>query len=126
MALLWNCDNCAAPGVIHPRTEQMFKKETVTYEVPAPEPGNPLKKIKKEVERDVPLTTTLRRQNTQASRFETIEVPMTKDLDPRAILICLTFGNENIQKDFCMDCYNEEIKPHVEQLVNKLAEYQDK
>ena len=122
--LSWNCDICGAPGVIHPRTEPVMKKKTVTYEVPNPQ--NPKEKIIKKVTRDVPMTTTIRRQNTQTSRVETLEIPDTKDLQPRAMLVLLQFGMENVQRDFCVKCYDAKIKPHVDKLFDVLVKIQDK
>jgi len=101
-----------------------MKKKTVTVEVP--DPKNPKNRIQQKVTRDVPLTTTIRRQNTQSSRVETVEIPLMRDLDPRAILVLLQFGMENVQKDFCMACYNEHIKKHVEPLFDVLCKIQDK
>jgi len=120
----WNCDICGNPGVIHPRTEPLMRKKVVTVEVPDPE--NPKEKIQQKVTREIPLTTTIRRQNTQTSRVETVEIAQTKDLDPRAILVLLQFGMENVQKDFCMDCYNTKIKKYVEPLFDVLCKIQDK
>lgn len=120
----WICDLCGAPGVIHPRTEPITEKKTVTIEVP--DPKNPKNRIQKKVTRDVPVTEVIRRQNTQLARVETVEIQKMKDLDPRAILVLLQFGMENVQKDFCMSCYNKEIKPHVEPLFDILCKIQDR
>ncbi len=124
MAVSWICDLCGKPGVIHPRTEPIMQKKTVSVEVP--DPKNPKERIQKKVTRDVPVTTTIRRQNTQSSRVETVEIPQMKDLEPRAILVLLQFGMENVQKDFCIDCYDKHIKKHVEPLFDVLCKIQDR
>lgn len=124
MAVTWHCDICDAPGTIHPKTEPMMRKKTVTYEVP--DPKDPKKKIRQKASRDVPVTTTIRRQNTQTARVETVEIARTKDLQPRAIMVVLQVGMENVQKDFCVKCYDKKIKPHVEKLFDLLHKLQDK
>ncbi len=124
MGVKWCCDLCGTPGVIHPRTEPITQKETVTLEVPNPK--DPKKKITKKVVRDIPVTEIIRRQNTQTSRVETLEIQKMKDLEPRAIIVILNFGMENVQKDFCMKCYNREVKQHVEPLFDFLHKIQDR
>lgn len=120
----WLCDICGAPGVIHPKTEPVMEEKVIRMEVP--DPNNPTKSIIREITKDVPVTTTIRRQNTQTSRVETLEIGQTKDLQPRAVLVSLNFGMENVQKDFCKDCFDSDIKEHVDKLFDILHKIQDR
>ena len=124
MAAQWMCDICGAPGYIHPQTELVTRKKTMTIEVP--DPKNPTEKIVKKISRDIPQTEVVRRQVTQTSRVETVEIPKMRDVQPRAILVQLSFGHQNVQKDFCMECFNGEIKEKVDELFDFLCKIQDR
>ena len=50
-------------------------------------------------------TTTIKRQNLYTSEIENIEIPKLVELKPKALIISLSAGDENIRKDFCRDCY---------------------
>ena len=124
MVTQWLCDLCGAPGYIHPLTEPVMRKKVMKIELP--DPKDPRKKITKEVFREIPQTTKIRRQVTQTSKVETVEIPLLKDKQPRAILVQLNFGMENVQKDFCMKCFNKNIRDKVEVLFDFLAGIEDK
>ena len=125
MAVQWLCDICGAPGFIHPKTKDITKTETVTIEIP--DPKDPTRKtVKRRIKRQVPATQEIRRQNTQDQKVERILIPLTKDLQPRAVLVMLKAGMNNIQKDFCVKCYDNKIKPEVDKLFDFLMTIQDK
>lgn len=120
----WTCDICEQIGTIHPETVPMMESRVVKMEVPDPKDLN--KKIIKEIKQEIPLTTTLRRQDTQTGKIKIHVVPKSKDLTPRAMIVSLKFGSENIQKDFCVKCYNEHISKHVELLFSKLEKIESR
>ena len=125
MGVKWTCDICSAPGVIYPNSENVTKTKTITMEIP--DPKDPTrKKIKQKLKQEVPQTCVIRRQNTQTQKTEKHVVPLTKDLEPRAILVILKAGMENTQKDFCVKCYEKKIKPEVDKLFDFLMQFQDK
>jgi hypothetical protein len=125
MGIIWTCDICNAPGFIHPKTENITEIKTVTMEIP--DPKDPVrKKVKRKVKQEIPKTQIIRRQNTQGQKVEKHAIPLTKDLEPRAIIVMLKAGMENIQKDFCVKCYEEKIKPEVDKLFDFLMQFQDK
>jgi len=125
MAVQWLCDICGAPGFIHPKTKDIKKTKMVKIEVP--DPKDPTRKtVKRKVKQEIPVTQIIRRQNTQGQRVERHVIAATKDLQPRAVLVLLKAGMENIQKDFCVKCYNAKIKPEVDKLFDFLMTFQDK
>lgn len=125
MAVKWLCDICNAPGFIHPKTENVVKTKMVTIEMPDPKAPTK-KKIRQKVKQEVPQTQIIRRQNTQGQKVERHVIPLTKDLEPRAVLVLLRAGMENVQKDFCVKCYEEKVKPEIDKLFNFLMQFQDK
>ena len=124
MATKWLCDICGKPGHIYPMTEPVMKTVMVPVEIPDPE--DPLKKKQIKMPKKVPETVPLRKQHTQTGNVETLEIPKTVDLEPRAIIVGLRTGQENVQKDFCTGCYETKIKPEVEKLFNLLASIESK
>lgn len=120
----WLCDICGTPGTIHPKTEPITKVQTIKVEVP--DPDNIGKMKIQEIQKEVPETTILRRQDVQTGTIQKHVIQATRDLEPRSIIVSLKFGNENIQKDFCVECYNKHIKRHVEKMYIELEKIESK
>ena len=68
----------------------------------------------------------MKRQNVFSGEVEEIEVPITKDLKPRAYMVQLQVGpSEYVQRDFCLECL-ESIKPQIKTLWDCLESIKPK
>jgi len=139
MSVAWACDICGKSTHINPPVEYQFTEEKVMVptgkevekEFEVPDPKDPRKKIKQmmktievvNVEQVVrkPKMAVMKRQNHQSGEIEDIPIQEIKDLEPRAFIVRLTLGQEQVQRDFCRDCLEKEIVPHVKHVWDMLA-----
>lgn len=119
----WHCDICGKAGSVNPRSKPMTKEVEKTVIEPTQVFGETKKRT---IKQQIPLTTVIRRQNNQTGKLERHEIPLMEDLENRAIIVSLNAGMENIQKDFCKECFEEEIKPKIDDFFSFLDSYESR
>ena len=134
MSLSWHCDICGKSTHVNPPSKQKMEQREVETEIPITETkkvkdkeGNVTevhiatgKKQKIRTKAPFPVMRKFRRQNPSTGNVDIIDVPALEYLAPRTVLVSLKTGDENIQKDFCEDCYNSKVKLKVEALWKEL------
>lgn len=133
MAVIWHCDLCGKNTWVNPPSEQVTKEVEEVVNLPV--------KILKEkdgkkyaeetmqehvVKKQVPVTTRMRRQNMNTGNIDLIDVPKLKYLREKTVILQLRVGDETIQKDFCIDCYRDQVSPLADSLWKKLQSIESK
>lgn len=122
--LVWKCSVCGADTHVNPPTEPEFEEQEVEVQVPETkmepmeqtDPDTGEKRIvnaaysvmtTQKVKRTVQKVAKLKRQNMFSGAMEEIHVPAYRDLFPRTIQFQLKLGSEQIQFNFCPDCFSK-------------------
>lgn len=121
----FNCDICGKETFINPPTEQVFVEQEFEYDVPDPENPAKLKKEKKLVK--VPEMTVMRVQHpNDPNQVLEQKIPKLKDLKPRMWRVQLRVGQESVDRDFCKECLDKELKSDLACLRDKLESIERK
>ena len=124
MSVLWHCDLCGQSTHVNPPTEQMFEEREIvvdTPEIKIVDGKQVLDMVKKKVTQKVPKIAKMKRQNMHTREVEEIDIPMMKDLAPRAYLMRIMVGSDELQRDFCKDCLDS-VMPEFKALWDKLEQ----
>ncbi len=120
----WNCDLCGKDTFINPPTQTVMEEREFEVEVPQlDDKGKPTTKKVIQTAK-IPKTTKALRQNHETGNIEEYDVPLTKDLKPRAYIIQLHCGYENVTRDFCKKCLKK--VPEIKALWDALAKIERK
>lgn len=133
MSVVFHCDICGIDTYVNPPSRQAFEEveEDVFLPVSVIEEINGEKIVKKSTQKQTvkakkPLTAKHRRQNISTGKVETLEIPKLEYEKRKTVIVQLKVGDETLQKDFCHDCYQKQIKFCAEKLFNVLAEVESK
>ncbi len=121
----WNCDLCGKDTFINPPTQTVMEEREFTIDVPQVDKDGKLKEPKKITQKAVlPKVAKAKRQNHETGNIEEYDVPLVKDLKPRAYIVQMHVGYENITRDFCKDCLKN--IPEIQALWDVLAKIERK
>ena len=103
MAVAWKCDVCGKDTHVNPPVVQVFETQKIGDKV-----------------FDVLKMQKLQTMNFVTGEMEEQNVPVVKDLKPRAHIVKLNAGQQIVQRDFCDECL-QSIMPELKALWDKLA-----
>lgn len=121
----FRCDICGKETMVNPPIERLMEDKKIERDVPytVTNPKTKEKKLlykRETVIQKVPKMSIMKRMNAQTGAIEEVPVPATRDLKPRAIIVSLSVGNEVIQRDFCVECFDKKIKKKMKGAWNLL------
>lgn len=117
--ITFNCDICGIETFINPPVEQAYREMEQEYTVPDPENPGTLKTEKRTIK--IPEMTVMRTQDPHNPN-RTIEqkIPKLLDLKPRMWRVQLRIGQECIDRDFCKDCLDKNLRGELAHLRDVL------